>query len=166
MTFPDMLPALGNRAIDSAILVEPFVSISEAQGTSKFAVSLGEMVPNLSILLLMMSPVFARDNPEAGKRFVTAWLRGQRDYWQAPRDEAARTEIVGILVKYLPIKDPALMARTISDSVALNGEIDERPLDDMQNYFVRLGTQPQRVDLSRMIDRSYLEYALERLGRR
>jgi NitT/TauT family transport system substrate-binding protein len=166
MTFPDMLPAFGNKAIDSAILVEPFVSIAQGQGTIVGpVVTLNEMVPNLSTLVLMMSPVFAREQPEAAKRFVTAWLRGQRDYGRVTKDEAARAEIVDILVKYLPIKDPNVLTRTLNDSVTPNGELDEAVLDDMQGYFVQIGSQSQRVELSRIIDRTYLDYALGRLGR-
>jgi NitT/TauT family transport system substrate-binding protein len=166
MTFPDMLPAFGNKAIDSAILVEPFVTIAQGQGTIVGpVVTLNEMVPNLSTLVLMMSPVFAREQPEAAKRFVTAWLRGQRDYGRVTKDDAARAEIVDILVKYLPIKDPNVITRTLNDSVMPNGELDQAVLDDMQGYFVQIGSQQQRVDLSRVIDRTYLDYAVGRLGR-
>jgi NitT/TauT family transport system substrate-binding protein len=166
MTFPDMLPAFGNKAIDSAILVEPFVSIAQGQGTIVGpVVTLNEMVPNLTTLVMTMSPVFAREQPEAAKRFVTAWLRGQRDYGRVTRDEAARAEIVDILVKYLPIKNPAVLTRTFNDSVSPNGDIDQAVLDEMQGYFVQIGSQQQRVDLNRVIDRTYLDYAVARLGR-
>jgi hypothetical protein len=46
-----------------------------------------------------------------------------------------------------------------------NGELNTRVLEDMQDYFVRIGTQQQKVDLNKVIDRSYLNYALERIGR-
>jgi hypothetical protein len=47
----------------------------------------------------------------------------------------------------------------------LHGELNEAPLNEAQDYFVRTGAQPQRVDLSKLIDRSYMSYAVERLGR-
>jgi hypothetical protein len=35
----------------------------------------------------------------------------------------------------------------------------------MQDFFVRVGNQREKIDLGRVIDRSYVDYALERLGR-
>ena len=46
-----------------------------------------------------------------------------------------------------------------------NGTMDERVLDDYQDYFVKTGTQQRKLDLRRVIDRSYVDYALQRLGR-
>jgi NitT/TauT family transport system substrate-binding protein len=49
--------------------------------------------------------------------------------------------------------------------VGPNGYIDEAVLDDLQDPFLRYGTQQQRVESSKVVDRSYVEYALQRLGR-
>jgi hypothetical protein len=38
-------------------------------------------------------------------------------------------------------------------------------MDDLQQYFLEIGSQQQKIDLARVIDRSYLESALGRLGR-
>jgi hypothetical protein len=46
-----------------------------------------------------------------------------------------------------------------------NGELNEARLDEAQDYFVRIGNHQQRIDLSRVIDYSYRDYALQRLGR-
>ena len=46
-----------------------------------------------------------------------------------------------------------------------NGLVDEQILNDVQDYYLRAGTQLQKIAPSRLVDRSYVEYALERLGR-
>ena len=46
-----------------------------------------------------------------------------------------------------------------------NGALDARVLDEMQSYFVRVGSQAERLDLSRVVDLQYVNYAVERLGR-
>jgi hypothetical protein len=38
-------------------------------------------------------------------------------------------------------------------------------MNEMQDYFVRYGTLPQKVDLSKVLDDTYAEYAVQRLGR-
>lgn len=163
---PEMVAALGNKAMDGAWEIEPFVSVSEAQGLARSVVPMAEAYPGALTMIVMMSPVFASQQPEAARRFMTAHLRGQRDYWRAfIKNEGGRDEIIQILTKYTPLKDPAQYARLGWHGVDPNGAVDTAVLDDMQAYFLRSGTQQQRLDLARVIDRSYLEYALERLGR-
>ncbi len=164
--FTEMIAALANRAVDAAWVVEPFVTIGTVQGVSKRVVPMAEAYPGAVTMVVMLSPVFARDQADAARRFVTAHLRGQRDYYRAfLKDEGSREEIIHILTKYTQVKDPRLYANMGWHGVDPNGELNTRVLEDMQDYFVRIGTQQQKVDLNKVIDRSYLNYALERIGR-
>jgi NitT/TauT family transport system substrate-binding protein len=114
----------------------------------------------------VLSPVFAQQQPEAARRFVTAHLRGQRDYYRGMiKRDGSRDEIVEILTKHTDVKDPAQYARMGTHGVSLNGEIDEQVLSDMQDYFIRYGVQQQKVDVAQVLDRSYLDYAVQCLGR-
>jgi hypothetical protein len=45
-----------------------------------------------------------------------------------------------------------------------NGAMDPRTLKELQDAFVRYGTQQQQVDLGRVIDGSYAEQAVQCLG--
>jgi NitT/TauT family transport system substrate-binding protein len=166
LPFPDMVPALANRGVDAAFLAEPFISVVETQGLAKDVMPMGDVWPGVVGSVMMMSPQFAEQQPEAARRFVTAHLRGQRDYYRAVQaNEGGRDEIVQILIKYTPIKDPRLYARLLTSPVDPNSELDQRPLDEIQDYFVRIGLLPQRIDVGQVLDRSYADYALQRLGR-
>ena len=63
------------------------------------------------------------------------------------------------------IKDPALYTRMSMHGVDPNGVVDQQIINDVQDYYLRAGTQREKIDASRIVDRSYVEYALERLGR-
>jgi NitT/TauT family transport system substrate-binding protein len=166
LSFPDMVTALANKAVDAAWLVEPFTAIVEAQGTARTVVSSGDAYPGAVTMVLVVSPGFARDQPGTVRRFVVAHLRGQRDYYRAiVRGEGGREEIVESLIRHTPVKDAGLYARMGMHAVDPNGAMDERVLDDYQDYFVKVGTQQRKLDLGRVIDRSYVDYALQRLGR-
>jgi hypothetical protein len=90
----------------------------------------------------------------------------QRDYYRAiVKNEGGREEIVESLIRHTPVKDAGLYARMGMHAVDPNGAMDGRVLDDYQDYFVRMGTQQRKLDLGRIIDRSYVDYALQRLGR-
>ena len=116
--------------------------------------------------VLVISPAFAEQQPDAARRFMAAHLRGQRDYYRAiQRNEGGRDEIIQILIKHTPIKDPNLYTRLLTSPVDPNSELNPRLLDPAHDFYLRQGVVSQPVDVSRLIDRSYADYALERLGR-
>src|SRR5262249_21882493 len=115
---------------------------------------------------LVMSPVFAQQQPDAAKRILVAYLRGQRDYYRTfMKNEGGREEFDATLMKYTPIQEPRLFTRMATHDIDPNGAMDPTVMYEMQDYFVKYGTQPQRVDLSKVIDGSYAEYAVTRIGR-
>src|SRR5262245_7978628 len=165
--FVDQPAAYANKAIDAGFLVEPFVSVAETQGTASIVLPSGQFfLPGIPIMNLVMSPVFAQQQPEAAKRILVAYLRGQRDYYRTfMKNEGGREEFDAILMKYTPIQEPRLFTRMATHDIDPNGVMDPTVMYEMQDYFVKYGTQPQRVDLSKVIDGSYADYAVSRIGR-
>ncbi len=165
--FPDQPAAYANKAVDAGFLVEPFVSVAESQGSASIVLPSGQFfLPGLPIMNLVMSPVFAQQHPEAARRILVAYLRGQRDYYRTwVKREGGREEFDQILIKHTPIKDPRLFDRMATHDVNVNGELDATVMDELQDYFVRYGTVLQKVDLRKVLDSSFAEYAVARLGR-
>jgi NitT/TauT family transport system substrate-binding protein len=164
--YPEIIGALANKALDAAYHIEPSIAIADAQGVARSAIRMGEIYPGILTNVVLLSPVFAQDQPEAARRYITAHLRGQRDYYRAVlKNEGGRDEIVQILSKNTALKDPELYARMGWHGVEPNGEPAEWSLDEMQEAFIRFGGMQQKADTSKLIDRSYLDYALGRLGR-
>jgi NitT/TauT family transport system substrate-binding protein len=162
---PDQIGALANKAVDAAWAIDPFVTLSEGQGLGKRVMTVADVFPGAVSMIILLSPVFERQQPEAVRRFAVAYLRGARDYIQAAQTERGRDEIVPVLTKYTGLKDPALYARLSWPSLDPNGTLDPQMLDVMQDYFLRVGTQQEKQDLGRVVDPSYMNYAAERLGR-
>src|SRR5262249_40080324 len=97
---------------------------------------LTEVYPGAITNALIISPVFAQSQPEAARRFVTAQMRGQREFWHAfirKDTPAAQDEIIEVLTKYTPVKDPRQWRETVMPSVGLNGELSDAMVDDFQN---------------------------------
>jgi NitT/TauT family transport system substrate-binding protein len=116
-------------------------------------------------MIILLSPVVERQQPEAVRRFAVAYLRGARDYIQAAKSESGRDEMVPILTKYTGLKDPALYARLSWSNLDPNGYLDPQVVDTMQDYFVKAGSQQEKQDINRVVDPAYMNYAAERLGR-
>jgi NitT/TauT family transport system substrate-binding protein len=166
LSFPDMVPALANKAIDAAWLTEPLIAVVEAQAIGKDVFPSGDAYPGAVTMVLVVSPGFAHEHPEAVRRFVVAHLRGQRDYYRAVmQDQGGKDEVFQILARHTAVKDLALYPRMGMHAVDPNGGMDARILDDYQDYFVERGTQQRKLDLSKVIDDSYVNAALDRLGR-
>lgn len=166
LPFADLVPALANRGIDAAFLAEPFITISERQGIAQEMAPTGDLYPGMVGNVLTLSPVLADKQPEAARRFVTARLRGIRDYYRAiQQNDGGRDEIVQILIKHTPIKDPNLYGRLLTSPVDPNSPLAERPLNELQDYYLKTGAVQQRVDVRQVADPSYTDYALQRLGR-
>ena len=168
VSFADMLTALSNKAIDAAWEVEPFVSSATAKGVATAVVPMWQAYPGAITELIVMSPTFAQEQPEAAKRFMVAFLRGQRDYYAAfvgNTNPAGRNDIITILTKYTAIKDPATYANLGMSGADPNGEFNDQVLSDMEDFFVAGGTLPAKVDVARMVDHSYAQTAVQQLGR-
>jgi NitT/TauT family transport system substrate-binding protein len=161
---PDQVGALANKAVDAAWAIDPFVTLAEGQGVAKKVVTIGDVFPGAVSMIILLSPGFERQNPEAARRFAVAYLHGARDYLQAAKSEAGRAEMVPILTKHTGLKDPALYGRLSWANLDPNGYLDPQVLDVTQDYFLKAGTQQEKQDINRVIDPSYMNYAVERLG--
>jgi len=168
ISYVDTATALTNKAVDAAWQIQPFISTLEVRGVAKMITPLTEVYPGAITNALIISPVFAQSQPEAARRFVTAQMRGQREFWHAfirKDTPAAQDEIIDVLTKYTPVKEPQQWRETVMPGVGLNGELSDAMVDDFQSYFVKAGSQREKIPISQVVDHSYVEYALERLGR-
>ncbi|HEY7062813.1 MAG TPA: ABC transporter substrate-binding protein [Chloroflexota bacterium] len=168
LSYVDMTTALSNARLDAAWNIQPFITALESRGVAKMVAPLGQFYPGAVTNTLLISPVFAERQPEAARRFVTAQVRGQRDFWHAfiKQDNVAGQEaIIEALTKYTPVKDPQQWRETIMPGVGLNGELSDAIVDDYQDYFVKAGSQREKLATAKVVDHSYVEYALDRLGR-
>ena len=166
MQLTDMPVALANKAVDAAWMYEPLLTTMILRGLATPLIDAGQIVPDEYPQVLYASEAFIQENPEAGRRFVTAHLRGQRDYYRAfVQNEADRSEIIQWMIKYTPVKDAAMYDKMRFHGVEPNGYLDPRPIDRYQDFCIEKGILPQRVDVNKLIDTQFIEYAVNRLGR-
>jgi NitT/TauT family transport system substrate-binding protein len=166
VTFADTLPALSNRAVDVSFLLEPFITAGTTQGISVRWMDTADLFGRTQNTMIVYSPSFAAQRTEAGKRFVVAYLRGIRDYLDAFDAGKDRDEIVGILTKHSAIKDPTLFDRMGIPGFDPNGELAIDALKEQQQWWVDRGVLDTGVDLDKIYDRGYLDYAYSIVGRR
>jgi len=165
ITYPDQTAALANGAIDAAIAIEPIATAMERQGIAAKLVSLEKTSPLSQDATIIYAPQFMREQPEAARRFLIAYLRGIRDYNRAFTTGEGRDEVIQILTRYTAIKDPAVFETMGLPGLNPNGYINADNIRAAQEYWRAENLVQTVVPPEQFIDNSYLDAALATLGK-
>lgn len=162
----DILPAFKNKGIDAAWEVEPLCTAAVNQGLAKPVAVTGELLPGAQAQTLVMAPQFGKEQPQAAQKFVNAFVRGVRDYYHAfVKNDGDRAPVAAALSNHTAIKDPKQFDAIGMQSVDPNPVMDPANWDPQQEYFLKRGIEKTRVDMSKYVDQSFLNTALQQLGR-
>jgi NitT/TauT family transport system substrate-binding protein len=164
--YPDMLTALGNRAIDGGIIIEPFITAAVDRGlvgTWEQGYSGDAYGGVYQAGVLIYSGRFAEQTDQA-RRFMIGYLRGVRTYNDAFAQGQNRAEIIRLLAEQTTVKDPALYDRMQMAGLDPDGRLNRASLQMELDYFRNRGYYSGSVDLSAAIDTSFADYAAQQLG--
>ena len=164
---PEMVAALGNKAIDGATLLEPFITFATARNVGFRWKGMEDFLPFTGQNgVIIYSQQFTQEQPEPAKRWMAAYLKGTRAYLDAVTKGADRDGINAILAKHTAVKDLALLAKIAPTGFDPNGRMEIKSLEADQDWFLKLGLQQSRADLGKVMDYQYVDYAVARLGKR
>jgi NitT/TauT family transport system substrate-binding protein len=165
MTFPDMIPALGNGSVDLALTNEPSATAGIERGAAVRLGTVADVYPNHQGAMLMFSEQLATERNAVGRRYMVAYVRGLRDYndaFRAGRDKAAVIEILGAATG---VTDPSIYDKITLPGLNPDGYVFKESLAEDQEWYVRLGLQRERVSVDQLVDNQFVDYALQQLGR-
>jgi NitT/TauT family transport system substrate-binding protein len=166
LSFSDMLPALTNHSINLAVEIEPFVAQGEARGILVAWKKSEELYAGQQGGVLMYGPAVAKLGGDAGDRIMVAYLKGLRDYYEAfGLKRKNESDVVAILTKYTSVKDPSLYAKMGWDYMNPDGFVNADAVAEDLQWYAAHGYVPQVPALSSVIDNSFVEHALQRLGK-
>jgi len=122
---PEMVAALGNKAIDGATLLEPFITLASARNVAVRWKGMEDFLPFTGQNgVIIYSQAFAREQPEAAKRWMVAYLKGVRAYLDAVTSGTDRDGVNAILAKHTAVKDLSLLARIAATGFDPNGRME------------------------------------------
>lgn len=165
LSFPNMVAAFSTKAIEVAVGTEPTNARTMDQGTAVRWKAEDEVYPNHEPSILLYGAKFSQDKPEAAKRFMVAYVRAIRDYLDAFTKNINKDQIISILTKNTDAKDPALFGKMPILGVNPDGYVDPKSISADQDWYFAKGLIQQKVDLSKVIDNQYVDYAIQRLGK-
>src|SRR5205823_488377 len=124
-----------------------------------------EAAPDNESVALLFGPQFAAS--DLALPFMVGYLEGVRVYNDAfkKKDPVARNKAFDAVVKYGAVKD-----RSVYEKQAWfvgtdpDGKLKLPSLQEQQEYFLSTGAQTSRLDFTQVVDTSYAEKAVAKLG--
>jgi NitT/TauT family transport system substrate-binding protein len=164
--FIQMGVAFKNSAIDAGILIPPFTWQMEAQGLAVPFANVDELVEPrpMTIAVIMVNTDWAKKNPELVRNYVTAWMRGARDYCQGYHGGSTREAIINALMTSGTERRPELLHKYPWPARSPDGRINVASMLDIQAWYVKHKLANKAFPAERLIDNSYAEHARAKLG--
>jgi NitT/TauT family transport system substrate-binding protein len=166
LRFNQVAAALANKAIDAALLIPPFVyEYAEQKLAVPFAQPDKLVQPSpMTIAVIMVNTDWAKQNREAVQAYVTAYLRGVRDYCNAYHHGSIRKEMIDSIVRHGSERDPKILNDYPWPSRSPDGRINVASMLDMQRWYVANKFSTADLPVERLVDASYAEAAVKKLG--
>jgi len=166
LPFTQMGLAFTNKAIDGAIVIPPFVWQFEAQGLAVPFASVDDIVEPrpMTIAVLMINTDWAKKSPDVVRNYVTAWLRGVRDYCRAYHGDTSREPIIKVLNDSGTERRPELLHKYPWPARSPNGQINMASMLDIQQWYVTNKLANKAFPAERLVDTSYVQNAVAKLG--
>ncbi len=101
-----MVPAMANKALAGALLIEPFRTQALEQQIGVFIESADKVYPDHQVAVVLYAPHMRREKVELGRKFMVAYLQSVRDFNDAfvKKQPQKKREVIDALAKYTPVK--------------------------------------------------------------
>jgi NitT/TauT family transport system substrate-binding protein len=154
---PNVIAGLGNKSIDAACINEPHATLVLKRVNGVRIMSMDKFRPNFPNGWLLYGANITKRNPEAGRRFLMAYMRALRDYRRAFIDGGAGAgELAAMLRKY----NMEITPETPMLDFPANGAPSFTGVDELVQWHLRMGNIRAVPDLRGLQDDSYLRAAL------
>ena len=166
LTFPNMVSAMDNGAVDAALLIEPFVANSSQRDIGVRLLGFDETSPDFQIAGVIYGPSFVEERPELANKWMIGYIRGIRDYLSIVENNRFDEKTREALGKHLAIfKNPAALEAVVFPGFDPNGHLHVQTISDSIEWYAERGLLSRKPNVDDLIDYRYIEKALETIGR-
>ena len=166
MPFTQMGLAFRNQAIDAALVIPPFVWQLAEQGLAVPFGNVDELVQPqpMTIAVIMANTDWIKANPDLVQRYMTAWLRGARDYCNAYHGGADRQEVIDELVSSKTEPRRELLEKYPWPARSPDGKINTASMLDINAWYVANKLSTQTFPAERLVNTTFIDAANKKLG--
>jgi NitT/TauT family transport system substrate-binding protein len=166
LPFTQMGLALKNKAVDAALVIPPFVWQLEEQGLAVPFGSVDELVQPqpMTIAVIMANTDWIKANPDLVQRYMTALLRGARDYCNAYHGGANRKEVIDELISSRTEPRRELLEKYPWPTRSPNGRINTASMLDINAWYIANKMVAQKLPAERLVNPAFIDEANRKLG--
>jgi NitT/TauT family transport system substrate-binding protein len=164
LSYPDMVVALSNRNLDAAVSIEPYATQPVVQGIAARFKPWSDLVPYDNCASIMVSESFAESRTDLTRRFAKAYVRGLRDYERTRTTGQDREAVIAMIQQHVPFLDRAMYDHIPWPAVNPDGRVNAEAVAAAQDWFHERGYVQNKVELARVIDPQFADYAVAQLG--
>jgi NitT/TauT family transport system substrate-binding protein len=164
--FGQMSVAFANKAIDAAVMIQPFASQVVDKGLGFVFADPDDLITPgpMTIAVSFVNTDWTARNPELAKSFFLAALRGARDYCQAYHGGPNRNEVIDIAIGTGVEPRREMIDRYPWPARSPDGRINIDSMLDIQKFFVREGLSLKEFPAQRLVTNPYSDDVVARLG--
>jgi ABC-type nitrate/sulfonate/bicarbonate transport system substrate-binding protein len=163
LAYTDMLPALGNRAVEVGWVIEPYLTLGKQRGVLTPWISLGNYDPGHQLAGIVFSESFIKDRNEVAKRWSVGYVRGLRDQHELATRGKDRDVLAPILAAHTGLTVD-LVDQVGWGPVSPDGRLNVESVLESQRQLVEWGTINQSLPAEQLVDPQFYEYAVQQLG--
>jgi NitT/TauT family transport system substrate-binding protein len=165
MSYADMMIAFRNGAIDASHMLEPNISRGVADGLFVQFKSGSEIYPGSQAAVLLYGPQFIANQRPAAERWMLAYVKGLRDYSEAFTKGTNKAEVIDILSRTTAVRDKTILERMGPTGLNPDGYVNVEALQYDLEWWMRHGYVRTPVTAAQVVDNSFADYAVARLGK-
>lgn len=165
MSYGEMNIALKKKIIDATVQLEPYVAKANVDGVAKTVATVFDVYPNQQSAAIFFSPKFVKERPEDAKKFLQAYLMGVRDYEKAFLEGKGKADAITKLKKHVKVKSDKVWLNMTPIGLNPNGYINTSTLMDDLKWYHKHGFVDKVPNLEAIVDHSFVEAALGKLGK-
>jgi len=158
MPQPAELEAMAQGTIDATMASEPWATRHAQTGNAAVWMPYNDFVPEEQHVTVVFGPSLLDANPDAGRRFMVAYLRGVRQYNQGKTERNLE-----IMAEFSGLEKEFLEAACWFDFYD-DGHVNVQSLLDFQEWAVGKGYLDSVVPEDQFYDPGFIEYANQVLG--
>ncbi len=147
------LLAVEQGTIDLVAFLEPQLTQEVQAGRVVVWMTGDKIAPGKQLAYVMYGSTILDKNPEAGKRFMVAYLKAVRQYNQGPTDRN-----LDIIAKYTKV-DRAILKQACWQYIAEDGQIDTDSIVRFEDWAVQKKLMDSAATVDQFWDPSFSEYA-------
>lgn len=159
LTDPVIIDGFAKRTLDLAVVNEPSTTRILEAGNAAMWVPAQELIPDYPQGILLYGPNFLDKNPDVGRRFMIAYLKGVIQYNEGKTDRN-----LDLISKFTQL-DRDFLKRACWQPMRSDGQLKTALLFDFQAWAVKRKLLDSPVpDEKTLWDPSFVEYASKVLG--